>query len=242
MNLASISPATGTITFPPPFHPNQITSSTSSPSLLSFPHCTKTASSRVRVVICCALSTGEGNWTSSCSGSGDEGEKWEYWTTRRPVGTPRTGEEDDRDRDEDGDGDGGEDADGVRWVDWEDQILDDTIPLVDLARRILHGKKYQFGDKLNHRHHRALTMLLLPYHPDYEEKIGCGVDYITIGHHPQFEESRCFFIVRKDGTVVDFSYWKCIKGFIRKRYPLFAESFLLRHFYRRMPAGSETRT
>ncbi|KAL9248785.1 DCL, chloroplastic-like protein [Drosera capensis] len=240
MNLASMSPATATSTIPspPPFLPHQITSSTLSPSLLSFPHCTKTASSRIRVVICCAVSTGEGNRTSS--GSGGEGEKWEYWT-RKPVGTPGTGEEDDKDRDRDEDGDGGEEGDGVRWVDWEDQILDDTIPLVDLARRILHGKQYQFGDKLNDRHHRALIMLLLPCHPDYEEKIGCGVDYITIGHHPQFEESRCFFIVRKDGTVVDFSYWKCIKGFVRKRYPLFAESFLLRHFYRRTRACSETR-
>lgn len=54
-----------------------------------------------------------------------------------------------------------------------------------------------------------------------------------IGYHPDFESSRCLFIVRKDGELVDFSYWKCIKGLIRKKYPLHAESFILRHFRRR---------
>ena len=51
-----------------------------------------------------------------------------------------------------------------------------------------------------------------------------------VGYHPEFERSRCLFIVRKDGQLVDFSYWKCIKGLIRKNYPLYADSFILRHF------------
>lgn len=51
-----------------------------------------------------------------------------------------------------------------------------------------------------------------------------------IGYHPDFERSRCLFIVREDGELVDFSYWKCIKGLIRKNYPLYADSFILRHF------------
>lgn len=54
-----------------------------------------------------------------------------------------------------------------------------------------------------------------------------------IGFHPNFETSRCLFIVRKDGELVDFSYWKCIKGLIRKNYPLYADSFILRHFRKR---------
>lgn len=53
-----------------------------------------------------------------------------------------------------------------------------------------------------------------------------------IGYHPEFDRSRCLFIVRKDGELVDFSYWKCIKGLIRKNYPLYADSFILRHFRR----------
>ncbi|KAL5705717.1 hypothetical protein ACHQM5_023983 [Ranunculus cassubicifolius] len=72
------------------------------------------------------------------------------------------------------------------WVDWEDQILEDTVPLVGF-----------------------------------------------VDHHPEFEESRCLFIVRKDGEYVDFSYWKCIKGLIKTNYPLYADSFILKHFRRR---------
>lgn len=58
-----------------------------------------------------------------------------------------------------------------------------------------------------------------------------------IGYHPDFESSRCLFIVRKDGETVDFSYWKCIKGLIRKKYPLYADTFILRHFRRRGRGG-----
>ncbi|KNA07263.1 hypothetical protein SOVF_173490 [Spinacia oleracea] len=124
-------------------------------------------------------------------------------------------------------------AEGERWVDWEDQILEDTVPLVGFVRMILHSGTYQSGDRLSAEHERTILERLLPHHPEYEKKIGCGVDYITIGYHPQFQDSRCMFIIRKDGELIDFSYWKCIKGFIRKNYPLYAESFILKHFRRR---------
>ncbi|KAK4352095.1 hypothetical protein RND71_027613 [Anisodus tanguticus] len=124
-------------------------------------------------------------------------------------------------------------GDGDGWVDWEDQILEDTVPLVGFVRMILHSGKYAVGDRLSPEHQRTILQRLLPYHPECEKKIGPGVDYITVGYHPDFENSRCLFIVRKDGESVDFSYWKCIKGLIRKNYPLYADSFILRHFRRR---------
>ncbi|EEF52397.1 protein DCL, chloroplastic [Ricinus communis] len=118
-------------------------------------------------------------------------------------------------------------------VDWEDQILEDTVPLVGFVRMILHSGKYENGDRLSPEHERTIVERLLPFHPECEKKIGPGIDYITVGHHTEFENSRCLFIVRKDGKLVDFSYWKCIKGLIRKNYPLYADSFILRHFRRR---------
>ncbi|OIT04172.1 PREDICTED: protein DCL, chloroplastic [Nicotiana attenuata] len=124
-------------------------------------------------------------------------------------------------------------GDEQNWVDWEDQILEDTVPLVGFVRMILHSGKYAVGDRLSPDHQRTILQRLLPYHPECKEKIGSGVDYITVGYHPDFESSRCLFIVRKDGELVDFSYWKCIKGLIRKNYPLYADSFILRHFRRR---------
>ncbi|KAK4778769.1 hypothetical protein SAY86_006297 [Trapa natans] len=117
-------------------------------------------------------------------------------------------------------------------VDWEDKILEETAPLVGFARMILHSGRYQRGDRLKSEHERTIVEKLLPYHPESEKKIGCGVDYIMVGHHPDFESSRCLFIVRTDGQIVDFSYWKCIKGLIMKKYPLYADSFILRHFRR----------
>uniref|UniRef100_A0ACD5YQU4 Uncharacterized protein n=2 Tax=Avena sativa TaxID=4498 RepID=A0ACD5YQU4_AVESA len=119
------------------------------------------------------------------------------------------------------------------WVDWEDLILEDTVPLVGFVRMILHSGKYSSGDRLSPEHEKAILERLLPYHPQYEKKIGCGIDYITLGLHPEFENSRCLFIVRTDGEQVDFSFWKCIKGLIREKYPLYADSFILRHFRRR---------
>ncbi|KAH7520175.1 protein DCL homolog, chloroplastic [Ziziphus jujuba] len=120
-----------------------------------------------------------------------------------------------------------------QWVDWEDKILEDTVPLVGFVRTILHSGKYKNGDRLGPEHEKTILERLLPYHPSYETKIGCGVESIMIGYHPEFKETRCMFVVRKDGELVDFSYWKCIKGLIRKKYPLFADSFILRHFRRR---------
>nr|BAD17127.1 DCL protein-like [Oryza sativa Japonica Group]BAD17315.1 DCL protein-like [Oryza sativa Japonica Group] len=98
---------------------------------------------------------------------------------------------------------------------------------------ILHSGKYENGDRLSPEHEKAILERLLPYHPQYEKKIGCGIDYLTVGLHPEFENSRCLFIVRKDGEQVDFSFWKCIKGLIRQKYPMYADSFILRHFRRR---------
>ncbi|KAF9592382.1 hypothetical protein IFM89_014552 [Coptis chinensis] len=119
------------------------------------------------------------------------------------------------------------------WVDWEDQILEDTVPLVGFVRMLLHSGKYGSGDRLSPEHEKTVLERLLPYHPEFEKKIGCGVDYIKVDFHPDFVDSRCLFVVRKDGESVDFSYWKCIKGLIKKNYPLYADSFILRHFQRR---------
>ncbi|KAJ8538072.1 hypothetical protein K7X08_014612 [Anisodus acutangulus] len=70
-------------------------------------------------------------------------------------------------------------GDGEGWVDWEDQILEDTVPLVGFVRMILHSGKYAVGDRLSPEHQRTILQRLLPYHPECEKKIGPGVDCIT---------------------------------------------------------------
>lgn len=36
------------------------------------------------------------------------------------------------------------------------------------------------------------------------------LDHFMVGTHPTYEKTRCFFVVRKDGTKEDFSVTKCI--------------------------------
>lgn len=203
-------------------HPSSVISTFSSPVTLSFPF-QRAASCFLRVY---AVKTGS------------EGSD----LLRKPVVQPEKDLSGISEEDEDSERKGGstkekEAGEEGEWVDWEDQILEDTVPLVGFVRMILHSGKYGSGDRLSPEHERAIVERLLPYHPECEKKIGCGIDYITIGYHPDFDTSRCLFIVRKDGKLVDFSYWKCIKGLIRKNYPLYADSFILRHFRKRRQNG-----
>jgi len=119
------------------------------------------------------------------------------------------------------------------WVDWEDVILKDILPLKGLVRTILHSDWYTSGQKLIRDHEIIILEKLLPYHPDLEEKVGCGVDFLTVDNHPDFENSRCLFIHWIDGGSIDFSYWKCLIELVRKKYPLYAEAFIQKHLTRR---------
>lgn len=51
---------------------------------------------------------------------------------------------------------------------------------------------------------------LLNLHPKRSEKIGAGIE--SIGITESSHGTRCFVINRTDGTSIDFSYLKCIKG------------------------------
>ncbi|CAI9115736.1 OLC1v1016722C1 [Oldenlandia corymbosa var. corymbosa] len=96
---------------------------------------------------------------------------------RKPVISPALEEEEEEEDGEDENG-GGEDEETM--IDWEEQILRDTVPLVNFVRMILHSGKYKSGDRLSTEHERTIVERLLPYHPEYELKIGSGIDYITV--------------------------------------------------------------
>jgi len=42
------------------------------------------------------------------------------------------------------------------------------------------GCRYESGGRLSPEHEKAILERLLPYHPEYDKKIGCGIDYITV--------------------------------------------------------------
>lgn len=51
---------------------------------------------------------------------------------------------------------------------------------------------------------------LVKYHKKGEEKLK-DWEYFILDFHPEFKETKCFFVVRKDGSKEDFSYLKCLK-------------------------------
>ncbi|KAL2457435.1 hypothetical protein Fot_56249 [Forsythia ovata] len=149
----------------------------------------------------CAIKTGSNGGVVR---NGQDSQSYASDMLRKPVVSPAFdgGDGDGESAKEDSDYESEKKSgDGDTWVDWEDQILEDTVPLVGFVRMILHSGKYESGDRLSPEHERTILERLLPYHPEFEKKIGCGVDYITIGYHPNFESSRCLFIVRKDGEL-----------------------------------------
>jgi Protein of unknown function (DUF3223) len=52
-------------------------------------------------------------------------------------------------------------------------------------------------------------MELLKYHEKADEKLK-GIKEFTVGIHPEYKETRCFFVVKEDGTKEDFSFHKCL--------------------------------
>jgi len=68
--------------------------------------------------------------------------------------------------------------------------------------------RHALESKLNKEEQALVQDLLQQGHHRAEEKIGCGVKHIKVGAHPDHPESRCFHLVRTDGTTTDFSYRK----------------------------------
>lgn len=104
--------------------------------------------------------------------------------------------------------------------------------LVDMCvslRDILH--KYPMNDYLNEED-KSLLMKALIFHPQRNAKIGTGPQEIKIGYSPSHPESRCFMLVRNDGTLVDFSYRKCVMGAVKQYSPELVPIFKKRLFKR----------
>jgi len=125
-----------------------------------------------------------------------------------------------------------DDAEYRKWKDKENEILSDIEPISSLTKEILHSNRYLDGERLTAEDEKAVVEKLLAYHPHSEDKIGCGLDSIMVDRHPQFKRSRCLFVVRTDGGWIDFSYQKCLRAYIRDKYPSHSERFIKEHFKR----------
>ena len=70
--------------------------------------------------------------------------------------------------------------------------------------------RYQVGETVNDADSLHLSALLVR-HPDYKDKVGCGVDHFEVMRSPD-HGTNCFRIVRTDKRGTDFSLGHCIKG------------------------------
>lgn len=90
-------------------------------------------------------------------------------------------------------------------------------------------KNYVRNIKDNHKGRRLpqkkeeFIREILKAHPKYSQKVGIGIDHITVAPHSKYG-SYCFHVVHPDGTKTDFSYNKCVKyaNKIRRRYYVYA--------------------
>ncbi|XP_027331890.1 protein DCL homolog, chloroplastic isoform X2 [Abrus precatorius] len=110
----------------------------------------------------------------------------------------------------------------------EEEIVKDIQPILMLTRKILHSPGYLSGEHLTMEDERAVFEKLLVYHPHFEDKIGCGLASIMVDHHPLYQNSRCLFVIRTDGSWIDFSYKMCLREYIRDKYQKDAEKFIER--------------
>lgn len=66
------------------------------------------------------------------------------------------------------------------------------------------------GEKIT-GHDSDFLKELLELHEKKEQKLR-DFDHFEVGVHPQYDKTRCFFVVRKDGSKEDFSVTKCIQA------------------------------
>ena len=74
------------------------------------------------------------------------------------------------------------------------------------SRAILNMRKD--GEKLD-KSEAEFVGEILKFHAKHAEKTK-DLDHFEVGMHPEFNKTRCFFAVKKDGSKEDFSVSKCI--------------------------------
>ncbi|KAK7314176.1 hypothetical protein VNO77_39388 [Canavalia gladiata] len=124
----------------------------------------------------------------------------------------------------------------------EQDVLKDIEPIMQSIRRIMQQGGYNDGDPLAAEDQLFVLDNVFEHHPDKETKMGSGIDHVMVSRHSSFQESRCFYVVLKDGQREDFSYRKCLDNLIRKKYPDVAESFIGKYFWKPRGRGDQTAT
>ncbi|XP_057729050.1 DNA-directed RNA polymerase V subunit 1 isoform X1 [Arachis stenosperma] len=124
----------------------------------------------------------------------------------------------------------------------EQEVLKDIEPIMQSIRRIMQQEGYNDGDPLAADDQTFILENVFEHHPDKENKMGAGIEHVMIDKHSVYQESKCFYVVLKDGEKRDFSYRKCLGNFLKKKYPDVAESFVGKYFRKPRPRGDQAST
>ncbi|KAJ0105679.1 hypothetical protein Patl1_18762 [Pistacia atlantica] len=117
-----------------------------------------------------------------------------------------------RARKEEEEGDGNGDVSKKQKVDENEKSMEEER-LEEKIRRY-GGEKWigsgQFGPEgVRIYEYMVLLELLKQGHAEADRKIGGGVQAIQVQYHPSWK-SRCFYLIREDESVEDFSFRKCV--------------------------------
>lgn len=82
-----------------------------------------------------------------------------------------------------------------------------SVEMFDYFYKLLHH--WPTNINFNKYEYLVLLELINKGHPEPEKKIGSGINAFEIRQHPEWK-SRCFFVIRADESVEDFSFRKCV--------------------------------
>lgn len=82
-----------------------------------------------------------------------------------------------------------------------------SVDMFDYFFKLLHF--WPPNVNVNKYEQLVLVDLLKKGHAEADRKIGGGVQDVQVRFHPMWK-SRCFFLIREDGSVDDFSFRKCV--------------------------------
>ncbi|XP_024358555.1 uncharacterized protein [Physcomitrium patens] len=107
---------------------------------------------------------------------------------------------------EDGEADGtvGDESKPVEAKKLGPKVFETPVKMFSYFYNLLHD--WQFNVNVNKYEYLVLSELVAQGNP---QKVGDGIAAFQIRNHPEWK-SRCYYLIRKDGSEEDFSYRKCV--------------------------------
>ena len=99
----------------------------------------------------------------------------------------------------------------ARKITLSTRIFEKAGDATDFFKEMLH--RYEIGERVSEADAAELKALL-ERHDDKDEKVGAGIEGFEVNTPPEDAppfSTRCFWLVRTDGTMVDFSYKHCLE-------------------------------